>query len=215
MNVRYLALCLVLSQSFGCSTPEPEPFTYLQVTQMTDAEKASIYQEFEPLIVAAAGGSGVMVSEVVAVVPPGSAKLTHPGPVPWELQMPVIDTVTGGAWMARLGADHKRFVLDEIEGQPPLSNEEATLAFTIAAADSRVQESVNQAASLGYVVDKGAMTLLPSESCPIRCVDVRYIGFGNPDQGLYKAMSIIFAQVSLAEARVMTTRVFDFDPTTP
>jgi hypothetical protein len=195
----------------ACGTQEPAPFNYLHVVELSDGERAQLYSTFKPKIAAAVGGGGVVVSEPMAVFPPGAPKDAEPGPVDWEIQMPAVDYITGQSYVARLGADRQRFVLEKRDGAAPLTNEEADRAFEVANADAKVQAIVANARAAGYRIEQGVMSLQPSDTCPGRCADVKFLGFGSSPE-LYSLIMIVDARVSLGTGGVVAYQEYAWMP---
>lgn len=204
---------LVLGVS-ACGEPAPD-FQSLQVTSLTDAERTTLYTDYQPRLNAALNRESLIIHEPIAAIPPGHPGDTAPGPVLWEIQMPMVDVKTGESFLARLGKDRRGFIIEPMKDHAPLLDAEATLALKVARADSIVAPQLDAATRAGWQIDEGAMWTESTDSCTGRCVDVRFLGQRHGSDGSHQVSSIIHATVSLGKNAVVSTIPFDWQAIAP
>jgi len=210
-----MTLTLALLLLLGCSSEPPSTFDYLRVVELSDVERADLQIAYRPRISTALQTDSIVIGEPLVVVPPGQEKDIAPGPVEWEVRIPVYDYATGQGYVARLASDRERFVLEPILMGAPLSTPEADKAFEVANSDPAVRTILASARAAGYHVDQGAMSQETSIECPGRCVDVRFIGFSHDNPALYSGSSIVHARVSLGLQAVVSYHEFAWLPADP
>lgn len=194
----------------ACQSSPPPTFESLQVESLSDAERTSLQADFQPRLREALKLPNLVVHEPIAVMPRGVESDTKPGPVKWEVNIPMIDLTTGQGYVARLGKDRSSYVVSPLSGDMPLLDAEATQALKVAHANPTVAEQVDEALRAGWTINDGAMWTAPTETCTGRCVDVRMLGQRHAEDGTHEVSSIVHAMVSLEKSAVVSTKVFDW-----